>query len=45
MVSTTLSNTIGLNYALALGGGIELIGFALFLAERRTAKFRTSATS
>jgi predicted MFS family arabinose efflux permease len=34
MVSTTLSNKIGLDYALALGGGIELIGFLLFLIEK-----------
>jgi len=38
MVSTTLSNLIGLNYALILGGGIELIGFALFLAEKSNRK-------
>ncbi|MGD0709132.1 MAG: MFS transporter [Anaerolineaceae bacterium] len=45
MVSTTLSNKIGLGYALALGGGIELVGFVLFLIEKRAAKYRTSATS
>jgi len=42
MVSTTLSNQIGLDYALMLGGGIELIGFALFLFEKTNRKVSNS---